>query len=226
MRNIVLVTIIGAATAWKSIGRSQSDLYINVSAADFASAANETLADRQESDDEFHDPNWDLLNFEAFTDRQIESVELVFTGEDRKTLHRFHGVLANLTPVDISIMDREELSIAETCLDGEHCLRPIMARGVRGGSSGGGLPVGEIHIKTSNESFLIGLTLRGFALESRNADFSNVFFSASFTEFLRDIYLRKCNRDLPWQLVEALSGRVELRESEALHRRLRAKTKH
>ncbi len=161
----------------------------------------------QEADKSVADTPWHLLNFRAFSDRQLQTVKIIFTADDRDMLRRHLGLNGHIDPIEIEITKPDELRLAEFCVDGEYCLKEIVADGVRGGTSSGGVPVGEIRLQTKGETFIIGITLVGFALDSRDAHLNNTFYSTGLAELLKAIYFRQTNHDLPSPLIEQLSGK-------------------
>ena len=103
-----------------------------------------------------------------------------------------------------------------------HPLCYALSKDMRGGWGGSGMRILLLRMRTNVDTFWITVTRIGFAMGTRGADFSTVFFSATLARALDLIYLKATGESLPSVMLEALSGERHIRQEEDRFERWKA----
>jgi hypothetical protein len=157
----------------------------------------------------------DLL-FDPHNPVEILSIELEFTerGVNRLRLwKRDAGFSGKVKAETISTTDPRLLELAIHAFDYHDCYRPF--RNPRGDGSwiGGdlGMPYAVLRFETKKGPRIIGLSRGGFSLGDREASQWNGFISPGGAEFVNLLFMKKNLFPLPADLLDGLSGQLQLR---------------
>jgi len=160
--------------------------------------------------------SWELL---VFHDRRsIKSIDFTLSSDDAEFWNRRVGRARYLKELSITIDDTDLIRDAQQSLGFANCLSTTIPFNGGGGSGGAGRAHGSVVIKTTDGQFTVWITEMGFSLDRPVANLKSRFFCAALAETLQDWHIQNSQRPLPSEIIDILSGTVEIRQQRMMHR--------
>jgi len=162
---------------------------------------------------------WRLLDFTDPGSRRITSLRIVLPEKEKTPFGS--GIAGDkrvvYTTTDATVMRAMERFL---CWPMRHAVQDDVY-----GGPGSAFCVGEVHVRTTTDKLLVGISLAGFALEGREANLQNTFYSWGLAKYVDDILFEKTHLHLPEDLFRTLSGEAVILHEKSRYRQMRAETK-